>query len=143
MSALKYISVDDIGFLQNSINETFKDGTPLQTLIEKIVEGTVTSESFDEIIRVIKTGDNEYLTLDHRRLYCFKEALKWNRGDGKNILVEVFDFEVIIDDHTDPRVREVFIEFCKKSTNTEKEHEIRIRYPCLKLRLCRFIYFVF
>ena len=68
----------DVKFLQTTIKPTFfKDGRPVQQLIDDIKSGKADPASLPPVRVVMKDG--EPVTLDHRRLYVLREAFKYRR----------------------------------------------------------------
>lgn len=87
-----YIDIDEILFSQDTILANFKDGRSLFELIEEIKQLKKDETKFQEKIesfppiRVVRV-DEQYVSLDNRRLFVFKECFKWRRD--KNVKVEV------------------------------------------------------
>ena len=67
------LDVKHILFTQASIEDTFRDGRTVDSMIEALVEGTLKASRVPPIRVVRKHG--QYFTLDHRRLYAMRQAL--------------------------------------------------------------------
>jgi len=63
-----------VRFAQDSISAFFRDGRPVQELIDSLLNGTVKPEDVPPIH--IGVRDGELWTLDNRRLYAFQQANK-------------------------------------------------------------------
>ena len=64
--------VEDIYFLQDSINSEFQDGTHLLDVFQDLLEDEISPSDFPDIT-VVKHRNNLYFAFDgNRRLYLFK-----------------------------------------------------------------------
>lgn len=86
--------VNEIKYTQSSVGARFQDGRPLRETIRQIRQG---KEGFPNI-RVVES-ENEYYSLDNRRLHCLKEAY------GRKPYQEV---SVIIESLDDPKIQREF-----------------------------------
>jgi hypothetical protein len=73
-------------YSQCCIKPTFTNGKLVEETIEKLVNGELSPKEIKPI-RVWTSPDGKMYSLDNRRLYAFKEAIR--RGAGiRNVLVE-------------------------------------------------------
>ena len=79
------VDVRDIFFSQSTISPTFKNGNPIEDLIASMKDGTTTVDDL-ETIRVVEV-DGKLISLDNRRLFCMKSALKGKHS--QNVTVKV------------------------------------------------------
>lgn len=90
----KTLSVAEIKYTQSSVGARFQDGRPLRETIQQIRRG---KEGFP-YIRVVEY-ENEYYSLDNRRLHCLKEAYRWKPHQQVSVIIESLD---------DPKIRREF-----------------------------------
>lgn len=84
--ALRRMLLHTIRFTQSSVASNFKDGQPLEALVEKLRNGMSTDEL--PPIRVVEQMGLLW-SLDNRRLHCMREAFPERRHPDKTILVQM------------------------------------------------------
>jgi hypothetical protein len=71
------LDVKKVLFTQSSIEDTFRDGRSVDSMIEELRNGSLQVDTIPAIRVVRKHGC--YFTLDHRRLYAMRQALGSNK----------------------------------------------------------------
>jgi hypothetical protein len=124
MSSMSLL-VKDLLYLQDSIKATFQDGSPLINLITGLKDGSVLPTDLPAM-RVLEVHDGggipDYYCLDHRRLYCLKEASL----PGAAIPVIVYNFNRLIDEMAKGENLDFMVEVFQKFT-TKSPETIRLR----------------
>ena len=83
---LRRVLLHTIRFTQSSVASNFRDGQPLEALVEKLRNGMSTDDL--PPIRVVEQMGLLW-SLDNRRLHCMKEAFPERRHRDKTILVQM------------------------------------------------------
>jgi len=76
LKSLKFFSVKEINFSQNSIGRNFKDGRSFDDLLRKLRKGTVDPTHAGFLKLEVYFYDRRLYTLNNRRLWCLKEYQK-------------------------------------------------------------------
>jgi hypothetical protein len=79
------VDVRKIGFSQSTIKPSFKNGTSVEDCINGIRKGTVSIREFP-LIRVVWVN-NQYISLDNRRLFVFKSSLSYKRDQNIKVVL--------------------------------------------------------
>jgi hypothetical protein len=90
------LDIKDVYFSQSTIKQTFKNGDLVQDLIDDLKSGEVKLSSLPPI-RVTMV-DGKWVSLDNRRLFAMKEALKGKRASNRNIPVVKVDLNKVADE---------------------------------------------
>eukprot|EP00438_Fugacium_kawagutii_P021153 Skav201942 [mRNA] locus=scaffold2764:79008:80459:- [translate_table: standard] len=84
---LRRVLLHTIRFTQNSVAACFRDGQPLEDLVENLKAGRISTDDLPPI-RVVEQMDM-FWSLDNRRLHCMKQAFPERRYPDKMILVQM------------------------------------------------------
>eukprot|EP00759_Apiculatamorpha_spiralis_P032569 PhF_6_TR3398/c3_g1_i1/m.4872 len=111
------VDITTLKWTQSTIKETFSDETPVSKTIQDLKTGIITYGVPGGIptIHVYRDDDGVLWALDNRRLYCMREALKWNRNK---------EIQVIVHDSSDPERKK---EFERKKTTCCEGYGIRVK----------------
>ena len=99
------LDVRKILFVQASIDDKFRDGRTVQSMIEQLTAGSLSANHIPAIRVVRKHGC--YFTLDHRRLYALRQGL------GSNKMLADRTVTCILESFND---EEIVKEFKRKAT---------------------------
>jgi len=100
---VRKLPVDDIFFTQNSISPYFRDGRRLETLIDDLCSGRADLGSDGLRIQVMEWPGRGFLSLDNRRVYCFKRYQDLCAGAVVRVRAQVWrlpsGFTRLVEDH--------------------------------------------
>jgi hypothetical protein len=81
------MDVSSILFTQSTVLPKFGDGGSVHSAALGLREGQLKTTDFP-CIRVVEV-DGKFFSLDNRRLFVFKEGLKYQRGDNRHVQVQI------------------------------------------------------